>query len=386
MNIENTNEEIQKLKEKNSERLSEIMSLQEKMEELLKKNISYNKELSDYSKKIFELEEEIQVLKEQNKTYNEFKELFQNEKPEDILREFKIQSEGNQQLFSDYENLRLELKRVKYEKETYEKLYKELLSYNFNSKDNNNKEDKKELEPYINKINELEDDLDQNKKHKTQNELLHNMLYQIYNLLFEAFRLDKNIKINKKYNYIQKEDFTPNIFSSVEVANYVKLMIKSMKDTTAEQELRETIVYANMLVRAYLPEKLNMRYKPVEILCEIKKMVDNNCDKLKKVEGNYKVALEKIKSLEKEINIMKGKLKQDELKYEKYQKIVDKIMIKDGRNSNNNKNNDDSDKKSNKSNSKNKTKSKFKINVSVECGRRRIIPREKYYINATQKK
>ena len=385
MNLENTNEEIQKLKEKNSERLSEIMSLQEKMEELLKKNINYNKELSDYSKKVFELENEIQVLKEQNKTYNEFKELFQGQNPEDILREFKIQSEGNQQLFSDYENLRLELKRVKYEKETYEKLYKELLSYNFNSKDNNNKEDKKELEPYINKINELEDDLDQNKKHKTQNELLHNMLYQIYNLLFEAFRLDKNIKINKKYNYIQKEDFTPNIFSSVEIANYVKLMIKSMKDTTAEQELRETIVYANMLVRAYLPEKLNMRYRPTEILCEIKKLVDNNCEKLKKVEGNYKLSLEKIKSLEKEINIMKGKLKQDELKYEKYQKIVDKIMVKEGRNSSN-KNNDDIDKKSNNSNSKNKTKSKIKINVSVECGRRRIIPREKYYINATQKK
>ena len=385
MNLENTNEEIQKLKEKNSERLSEIMSLQEKMEELLKKNINYNKELSDYSKKVFELENEIQVLKEQNKTYNEFKELFQGQNPEDILREFKIQSEGNQQLFSDYENLRLELKRVKYEKETYEKLYKELLSYNFNSKDNNNKEDKKELEPYINKINELEDDLDQNKKHKTQNELLHNMLYQIYNLLFEAFRLDKNIKINKKYNYIQKEDFTPNLFSSVEIANYVKLMIKSMKDTTAEQELRETIVYANMLVRAYLPEKLNMRYRPTEILCEIKKLVDNNCEKLKKVEGNYKLSLEKIKSLEKEINIMKGKLKQDELKYEKYQKIVDKIMVKEGRNSSN-KNNDDIDKKSNNSNSKNKTKSKIKINVSVECGRRRIIPREKYYINATQKK
>ena len=211
------------------------------------------------------------------------------------------------------------------------------------------------------------------------------MLYQIYNLLFEAFRLDKNIKINKKYNYIQKEDFTPNLFSSVEIANYVKLMIKSMKDTTAEQELRETIVYANMLVRAYLPEKLNMRYRPTEILCEIKKLVDNNCEKLKKVEGNYKLSLEKIKSLEKEINIMKGKLKQDELKYEKYQKIVDKIMVKEGRNSSN-KNNDDIDKKSNNSNSKNKTKSKIKINVSVECGRRRIIPREKYYINATQKK
>ncbi len=376
------NEEIQRLKEINSKQLSQIMSLQEKIEELLKNNISYNKELSDNSNKILELEHQVRELKEQNKEYNEFKQLFPDQNAEYMLREFKIQSEGNHQLFSDYENMRLELKRIKYEKENYEKLYKELLSYYYASKDNYNSGNKTEIDNYKNKIEELKDEIDQNKNYKKENEIMHNMLYQVYNLLFEAFRLDKNIKINRRYNYIQKEDFTPNIFSSIEIANYVKLMIKTMKESMAEQELRETIVYANMLVRAYLPEKLNMRYKPVEILCEIKKLVDSNCDKLKKVEGNYKLSLEKIRNLENEINIMKGKVKQEELKFDKYKKIVDKIVVKD--NKQNNKNNDD--KNSSKSNSKRKTKNQVKINYSVECGRKKIIPRERYFINASQKK
>ena len=226
--------------------------------------------------------------------------------------------------------MRLELKRIKYEKENYENLYKELLSDNYNSK-YNCKGNKNELDNYKNKIEELQYEIDENKNNKKENEILHNMLYQIYNLLFEAFRLDKNIKINKKYNYIKQEDFNPNIFSSVEIANYIKLMIKTMKESTAEQELRETIVYANMLIRAYLPEKLNMKYKPVEILCEIKKLVDRNIEKLRKIEGNYNLSLEKIRNLENEINIMKGKVRQEEIKFDKYQKIVDKIIIKDNK-------------------------------------------------------
>ena len=70
------NEKIEKLKEINSKQISEIMSLQEKTEELLKNNINYNKELSDNSKKIFTLEQEIQELKEQNKEYSEFKRVY----------------------------------------------------------------------------------------------------------------------------------------------------------------------------------------------------------------------------------------------------------------------------------------------------------------------
>ncbi len=150
-----------------------------------------------------------------------------------------------------------------------------------------------------------------------------------------------------------------------------------MKESTAEQELRETIVFANMLVRLYLPEKLNLRYKPSEILCEIKKFVENNCIKLKKIEGDYKLSLEKIRNLQNEINIMKGKVKQEEIKFEKYQKVEDKIIIKDKDKNNN----------INKNSSESKNKRKVNINVSVELGRiRKIIPREKYYINSKEKK
>ena len=372
-------QEIIKLRETNSKQLKEIMTLQEKMEEILRANINYNKELSNNYNKINELEEKVRELEEQNKTYNEFKELCQNQNPEDILRELKIKSEGNHQLISDYEKIRMESKILKYEKENYEKLYKDLLlNNNHYSQYDNDNENQKELNEYKNRINDLENEIEQYKNYKKENQILHNMLFQIYNLLFEAFRLDKNIKINKKYNYIKKEDFTPNIFSSIEIANYVKLMIKSMKESTADQELRETIVFANMLVREYIPEKLNLRYKPTEILCEIKKLVDNNCIKLKKIEGDYKLSLEKIRKLQTEINIMKGKVKQEEIKFEKYQNVVDKIITKDKNKNINNKE---------KSRSNSKKRGKIKINVSVELGRtRKIIPREKYYINATEKK
>ena len=364
------------------------MSLQERLEKLLEKNINYNKEISNYISKINELEKNIEILKSQNEQYNKFKELFQNENPEEMMMEFKIKSEGNQELFSDYENIRLELKRVKIEKENFEKLYKELLYNNLIGKKDNKLDDLNisKINSYKNQIIELQNELNQNKNYKIENEILHNTLYQLYNLLFEGFRLDKNIKIDKKYKYIKKEDFTPRIFSSIEISNYIKLMIKSMKESTAEQELRETVVYANMLIRAYLPEKLNMRFKPVEILCEIKKMIDNNCMKLNKVEGEYRLALDKIRNLENEINIMRGKMKQDDIKNEKYQKIVEKVLTKDKiqkekyMNLNINKRNNSDDKKINKINNK------VKINASVECGRKRIIPREKYFIIASQKK
>ena len=377
MELEKANEEILKLKEINIKQSSQIMSLQEQMEEILRKNMNYIKEISDNSNKIYEMEKTINILQKQKKTYDEFKELFPNKNPEDILKEIKIQSEGHHQLFSDYEDIRLELKRVKLEKENYEKLYKQSLSGNINLNENYDERAKNDLKKYKNKVYELEDDIEQFKDYKKENEHLHNMLYQIYNLLFDTFRLDKNIKIDKKYNFIKEEDFKPNIFCNPEIGNYVKLMIKSMKESTTGQELRETIAFANMLVRSYLPDKLNLRYKPVEILNEIKKLVDDNCEKLKKIEGNYKLSLEKVRNLEREINIMKGKVKQEEIKFEKYQKMVDKMVTKDNK-SNNIKNNN-----INNDNNQNKTKNKF--NVSVECGRKKIVPREKYFINASQK-
>ena len=386
MEIEKANEEISKLQEINSKLSSQIMSLQEQMQSILIKNTNYINELSEKSNKIFEMQKTIEDYKKQKEIYDNFNKLFPNKNPEEILKEIELQNKGHHELFSDYEDIRLELKRIKFEKENYEKLYKESLSGNNNLNDYNDERIKNDIKKYKNKVYELEDDIEKYKDYKKENEYLHNMLYQIYNLLFDTFRLDRNIKIDKKYNFIKEEDFKPNIFCNPEIGNYVKLMIKSMKETSTGQELRETIAFANMLVRNYLPDKLNLRYKPVEILNEIKNLVDDNCEKLKKIEGNYKLVMEKNRNLEKEINIMKGKVKQEEIKFEKYQKIVDKIVTKDNKQNNkdNNKNNNNINNNINNNNS-NSNRNKNKVQYSVECGRKKIVPREKYFINASQK-
>ena len=197
MEFEKTNEEISKLQEINSKLSSQIMSLQEQMETILRKNSNYLNELSEKSNKIFEMQKTIENYKKQEKIYDNFNQLFPNKNPEEILNEIELQNQGHHQLFSDYEDLRLELKRIKIEKENYEKLYKESLSGNNNLNENYDERTKNDLKKYKNKVYELEDDIEQYKDYKKENEYLHNMLYQIYNLLFDTFRLDKNIKIDK---------------------------------------------------------------------------------------------------------------------------------------------------------------------------------------------
>ena len=135
MEIEKANEEILKLQEKNTKLSSQIMSLQEQMESILRKNTNYINELSEKSNKIFEMQKTIEEYKKQKKIYDDFNQLFPNKNPEEILKEIEIQNEGHHQLFSDYEDLRLELKRIKIEKENYEKLNPEfLILYKFDFK------------------------------------------------------------------------------------------------------------------------------------------------------------------------------------------------------------------------------------------------------------
>ena len=82
---------------------------------------------------------------------------------------------------------------------------------------------------------------------------------------------------------------------------------------------------------------------------------------------------------------MKGKVKKEEIKFEKYQKIVDKIVSKDNKQNNKDNNKNNNNMNSNSNSNSNITKNKNKIQYSVECGRKKIVPREKYFINAFQK-
>ena len=184
---------------------------------------------------------------------------------------------------------------------------------------------------FKNKIEEIETQMNLYKSKEEENKFLTNMLFQIYNLLFEEFRLDKNVKIKKEFLNVNENNFNPGIFSNIELFNYIKLMIKSMKETSSGKELRETIAYANLMARNYLPEKINLKYQPSLIFKEIKDLIDKKEEKIQKLQSENKIIIDKIKSLEKENGMNKTKYKDEQRKFENYQKIVDKIIVKENK-------------------------------------------------------
>ena len=244
------------------------------------------------------------------------------------MKDLKVRKAASLINLSDYNEVKGEIKKIKKEHNEKEKKYqnqiKELTLRNYDFE----KEKKKLTDNYQIQLNETLFKLSSYKEYKIENDYLKNMLFHLYNLLFEEFRMDKNLKIKDTFLDIKENDFKPNIFSNPEIANYIKLMIESMNNESTSKVLRETSAYANMMIRAYLPDKVNIRFKPVEIFREIKLLVENKEEELKKIQSELKIYQEKYRLLEKDNLIILSKLKNEQRKFEKYQKIVDKVVIK----------------------------------------------------------
>ena len=70
-------------------------------------------------------------------------------------------------------------------------------------------------------------------------------------------------------NSLKESDFNANLFYDNEINNYIKLMIKTMSPITYDIMFRETGGYLNMILRIYLPNKMNLRFPPVKAFKEI---------------------------------------------------------------------------------------------------------------------
>ena len=147
------------------------------------------------------------------------------------------------------------------------------------------------------------------------------MLFKLYNLLFDNFRLDKNIKINDKFLDIKETDFNPNLFDDNEIVRYIQIMINNMKENNTEKLLRETIAYSNMLIRKYLKNKNDLRYDPVNTFKNLKKIMEFKEDTINKLN-------DKIKNYE--INIKQLEIENKKLKYniQQLEILQDKILSK----------------------------------------------------------
>ena len=334
---------IDKIKVEKKQLEEECKTLIESKKNLINQIATLNREntdlkiqLQDDIDQITKLQTKFIIFEKNKKLFDDFMKEFPTENPTDIIKDLKVRKEAALLNLKDYIEVKNEILLLKKEKNDVEnKLNNQIKELNLRNYAFEN-EKKKMEDNYQVQLNDALFELSSYKEYRIENDYLKNMLFHLYNLLFDTFRLDKNLKIKDKYLNIKETDFKANVFSNPEIENYIKLMINSMHQDSILKVLRETSAYANMMIRNYLPEKVNIRFKPIEIFREIKLLVENKDEKIKKLESEIKMNKEKYRMIEKENLITSSKLKNEQRKFEKYQKIVDKVVTRQNKGNENN--------------------------------------------------
>jgi len=264
--------------------------INEQLNEFNSRFISLQKELLEKEEEIIKLKEKLNMYRENEKLLNTFYDNFHEKEPLDIVKSYKKKHQGEIDLMEENEKLKLTIKYLKKRMEEESDRAKKHIK-NMRDKIDDLIIERNELyENHSDKLGELDYLYQSNKKLQEKNNLLHNMLYQLYNKLFEAFKLDKNINLKEKYKYITQEDFVPNVYDDEEIARYIKIMIASSKPALCDQLLRETVANANMILRIFLKNNvnLNLRFDPVVTFRELKAFMENREDKIKNLEAKLK--------------------------------------------------------------------------------------------------
>jgi hypothetical protein len=123
------------------------------------------------------------------------------------------------------------------------------------------------------------------------------MLFNLYKKLLDAFKLNKKIKIDKKFLNLKEQDFCPEIMDDMDIFNYIKAMINNLNPSEKDKALKETIAYSNMITRIYLKNKNALRYDPLNTFKELKFIMERKEQKIAKLS-------DKVKDFEIRINNM----------------------------------------------------------------------------------
>ena len=358
------NYDIDEYKKKYEKIEIECNNIKEKYNSLIRYNQDLIKEINNYQSNLNSLHQSYELLLKQKDLFEVILREYSSNTPDEILLELKLAKEGSLLLLENYNQIikenNLMKEEIKKMKKKYDFKYESIINEFENYKEDKNNEEKENNF----KIRYLENKLYNNNKYQKENNNLHHILYHLYNLLFEEFNLNKGIaNINKKYLNLKKSDFEPNVMYDNEIKNYIELMIKSMHRNSQDIIFRECVGYLNMIIRKYFPNKRNLRFKPVEMLIEIKKFIDNNI----KIINDGKKIIEQYKDnyfkLQKENSKINKKLYETNENYNSYQLLMENQMAIDNRhlmqlkknlnNRNNNKINNNSNNTNNNINNNN---------------------------------
>ena len=301
-----SNCEVDQYKKMSEKIGKEYLNIKEINISLMKYNKELIKEINNYQSNLDSLQKSFELLVKQKHLFEVILREYSGNSPDQILSELKLAKEGSLLLLDKYNDIVRENSQMKKEIESIEKRYEEKIENII--KDFNNYKDAKINEENLNihKIKFLENNLYNNEKYQKDNYNLHRILYYIYNLLFEEFRLNKDIKINEKYLNVKESDFEPNIMYDEEIKNYVKLMIKTMHRESMDILFRECVGYLNMMIRKYFPNKINYRFKPIEMLIEINNYIDSKTMKISEDNKLIKTYKNNYLKLQKENIKIKG--------------------------------------------------------------------------------
>ena len=327
-----SNYEVEEYKKKYDMKEMECNNIKQKNNSLMRYNQELIEEINNYQSNLNSLHKSYEMLLKQKDLFEVILREYSSNTPDEILLELKLAKEGSLQLLENYNQIIKENNEIKEEmkkmKKKYEMKNESLINDFILYKEDKKNEEKQNLA----KIGYLEQKLYINNKYQKDNNNLHQILYYIYNLLFEEFNLNKGvIQIKKKYLDLKESDFNPNVIYDTEIRNYIELMAKSMHRETIDVVFRECVGYLNMIIRKYFPHKKNLRFKPVEMLVEIKNFIDSNI----KLINDSKLVLEQYKSnyikLEKENLKLNKKLEETNENYTSYQLLIENQMSRDKR-------------------------------------------------------
>ena len=247
---------------------------------------------------------------------------------EEILKYLDDLTAGSIQILNDYRNTQEKLKISSNEQKTQEKEYRTTIDKLYLNTENLKKEKNEIKNQYLNKMNNINLTQKTNSELKERNIFLSNTLMHLYNILFKEFGLNRNLIINKKYLDIKDTDYIPNFIYDEEIKNYIELMIKTMHHSTYDILFRETLGYLNMILRIYLPNKMNLRFQPPKAFKEIKDFIDS---KMTIIEDNHNVIKsfeKKVEDRDNEISKLKTELKELNKQYNLYKTLVEKEFVK----------------------------------------------------------
>ena len=310
-----------KINEKTQETLLKIIDYKNSMrkdllnyELILEQNKSINKEISDLASNqrllnldlrksqniISKIQIDDQSLKDYKLLYDEFLKYYPGKDPVNQMKELKINNNSFLNKFNEYNDLQRKLVIENKENQRQLDLEKKILNnvkekYNRILESNNMK--KMENKSIIEELNVEKKTL---QKLKEDNNKYRKMLFNLYQKLIQAFKLNKKIKINPKYLKLTENDFYPDVMDDMEIFSYIKLMINNLNPSEKDKALKETIAYSNMITRIYLKNKNSLRYDPLNIFKELKSMMEEKEQKIIKLSDKVKDFEIKINNMELE--------------------------------------------------------------------------------------